>query len=201
MINVTIAGRLGKDAEIRQTNGNSVCSFSVAADVGFGDNKQSHWFNCSMWGKRGEAIAPYLTKGTQVTVIGEFSEREYQGKQYKELRVDNVKIQGGGSQAQQNNGGYQQQPQPQQPNAYAQAALNTAQNVVQNTPVGQAINQQFANGQSVPPAYQNNPQFAPQNPNQQPPNFNNNMYGEPKPSTVDSDIPFNALNGQLAHLI
>lgn len=34
MINVTIAGRLGKDAEIRQTNGNSVCSFSVAADVG-----------------------------------------------------------------------------------------------------------------------------------------------------------------------
>ena len=45
-------------------------------------------------------------------------------------------------------------------------------------------------------------QNAPQNPNQQqPPNFNNNMQGEPKPSTVDDDIPFNALNGQLAHLI
>ena len=71
----------------------------------------------------------------------------------------------------------------------------------QNTKVGQAINQQFANGQQVPPAYQNNPQFAPQNPNQQQPNFNNNMQGEPQPSTVDSDIPFNALNGQLAHLI
>lgn len=200
MINVTIAGRLGKDAEIRQTNGNSVCSFSVAADVGFGDNKQSHWFNCSMWGKRGEAIAPYLTKGTQVTVIGEFSEREYQGKQYKELRVDNVKIQGGGSQAQQNNGGYQQQSQP-QPSPYAQAALNTAQKVVQNTPVGQAISQQFTNGQSVPPAYQNNPQFAPQNPNQQQPNFNNNMQGEPKPSTVDDDIPFIYISNQLTGII
>ena len=44
-------------------------------------------------------------------------------------------------------------------------------------------------------------QNAPQNPNQQLPNFNNNMQDEPKPSTVDSDIPFNALNGQLAHLI
>ena len=33
------------------------------------------------------------------------------------------------------------------------------------------------------------------------PSFNNQMQGEPKPSTVDSDIPFNALNGQLAHLI
>ena len=107
---------------------------------------------------------------------------------------------GKGDNTQQNDGGYQQQPQP-QPNAYAQAALNTAQNVVQNTPVGQSINQQFANGQSVPPAYQNNPQFAPQNPNQQPPNFNNNMQGVPLPSPVDDDIPFNALNGQLAHLI
>lgn len=46
-------------------------------------------------------------------------------------------------------------------------------------------------------------QAQPQNPNQQPPNFNNNMYGEPQPSgTVPlDDIPFNALNGQLAHLI
>ena len=50
---------------------------------------------------------------------------------------------------------------------------------------------------------QNNPQHAPQNPNQQPPNFNNNMYGEPQPSgTVPiDDTTFSALNGQLAHLI
>ena len=43
------------------------------------------------------------------------------------------------------------------------------------------------------PSYGNIPQNKPQ--------FNNNMQGEPKPSTVDDDIPFNALNGQLAHLI
>ena len=60
---------------------------------------------------------------------------------------------------------------------------------------------QFANGQPVPPAYQNNPQFAPQNPNQQQPQFQNNMQGEPKPSAVYDDIAFSALNGQLAHLI
>lgn len=43
MITVTIAGRLGKDAELRQTNNTQVCGFSVAADTGFGDHKQSHW--------------------------------------------------------------------------------------------------------------------------------------------------------------
>ena len=56
---------------------------------------------------------------------------------------------------------------------------------------GQAQNtqpQQVSN-----PSYGNIPQNTPQ--------FNNNMQGEPKPSTVDDDIPFNALNGQLAHLI
>ena len=37
MITVTIAGRLGKDAELRQTNNTQVCGFSVAADTGFGD--------------------------------------------------------------------------------------------------------------------------------------------------------------------
>ena len=51
-------------------------------------------------------------------------------------------------------------------------------------------------------AQQNNGGYQQQNNHQQPqPNFNNNMQGEPKPSTVEDDIPFNALNGQLAHLI
>ena len=40
-----------------------------------------------------------------------------------------------------------------------------------------------------------------QQPQTQQPQFNNQMQGEPKPSTVEDDIPFNALNGQLAHLI
>lgn len=37
---------------------------------------------------------------------------------------------------------------------------------------------------------QNNPQFAPNNPNQQQSQFQNNIQGGPKPSTVDSDTPF-----------
>ncbi len=115
MINVTVAGRLGKDAETRQAGSSSVTGFSVAGDTGFGDRKQSHWFNCSLWGKRGEAMQQYLNKGQEVVVIGEYSEREYNGKQYKELNVLDVKLMGGQSQGQQqNNQQVQQNPQQRQ---------------------------------------------------------------------------------------
>ena len=119
MITVTLAGRLGKDAELRQAGQSNVCSFSVAGDTGFGNNKQSHWFNCSLWGAQGQALQPYLVKGQEVVIVGEFSEREYQGKFYKELRVNSIKLMGGkpqqqGQQQQSQTWGQQQQQAPQQ---------------------------------------------------------------------------------------
>ena len=212
---VIIVGNCGSDPEVKQfANGGSVTTISVATSEQWNDKQtgekreQTEWHRISLYNKLAEIAAQYLRKGSQVYVEGSLRTRKYQDQNGQdryvtEIRADQMQMLGGNQNAQQNNGGYPQQnnqPQP-QPSPYAQAALNTAQNVVQNTPVGQAINQQFANGQSVPPAYQNNPQFAPNNPNQQQPNFNNNMQGEPQPSTVDSDIPFSALNGQLAHLI
>lgn len=115
MINVTVAGRLGKDSELRQAGSSQVLSFSVAGDTGFGERKQSHWFECSIWGNQGVALQQYLKKGQQVTVIGEFSEREYNGKQYKELRVNSIELQGGGQQQGNQQGGYQAPAQQQRP--------------------------------------------------------------------------------------
>ena len=211
---VIIIGNCGSDPEVKQfANGGSVTTISVATSEQWNDKQTgekreaTEWHRIQFNNKLAEIAAQYLRKGSQVYVEGSLRTRKYQDQDGQdryvtEIRADQMQMLGGNQNAQQNNGGYQQQSQP-QPSPYAQAALNTAQNVVQNTPVGQAINQQFANGQPVPPAYQNNPQHAPQNPNQQPPNFNNNTYGEPQPSgTVPiDDTPFNALNGQLAHLI
>lgn len=118
MITVTLAGRLGKDAELRQAGQSNVCSFSVAGDTGFGNNKQSHWFNCSLWGAQGQALQPYLVKGQEVVIVGEFSEREYQGKFYKELRVNSIKLMG--SKPEQQGQTQQQAPQQQQPQAWGQ---------------------------------------------------------------------------------
>ena len=195
---VIIVGNLGSDPEVKQfANGGSVTRIAVATSEQWNDKQtgerreQTEWHRISLFNKLGEIAAQYLRKGSQVYVEGSLRTRKYQDQNGQdryvtEIRADQMQMLGGNQNTQQNNGGYQQQSQP-QPSPYAQAALNTAQNVVQNTPVGQAINQQFANGQSVPPAYQNNPQYAPQNPNQQQPNFS---QGVPQPSANVDDTSF-----------
>lgn len=111
MKNITIAGRIGKDAETRSTqNGDQVTGFTVAVDEGYGDKKRTFWFDCSLWGKRGEKLAPYLTKGSNVTVCGELSDREYNGKTYYTIRANDLTLQGGRSEGGQSSGGRQQEP-------------------------------------------------------------------------------------------
>jgi single-strand DNA-binding protein len=96
MKNITIAGRIGKSAETRQTQqGDQVTGFSVAVDEGFGDKKRTIWFDVSFWGKRGASVAQYLTKGAQVTVTGDLSTREHDGKTYLTVRANDLTLQGG----------------------------------------------------------------------------------------------------------
>ena len=93
---ITIAGNVGKDAVIRTTQGgDKITGWSVAVEDGFGQNKRTLWFDCSWFGGRGEKLAQYLTKGSKVTVSGDFSTREHDGKTYLQVRVNDVTLQGG----------------------------------------------------------------------------------------------------------
>ena len=99
MQTITIAGRLGRDAESCSTNqGDTVCSFTVAVDVRQGREKVTNWWRVSLWGKRGEALAQYLTKGASVAVVGEFSLGEYDGKPQLNVRASEITLLGGASQ-------------------------------------------------------------------------------------------------------
>ena len=97
MKSLTIAGNIGKSAETRRTpNGDAVTSWSVAVEERKGSEKRTIWFDCSLWGKRGESLAPYLTKGGKVAVSGELSTREHDGKTYLTVRAEQVTLLGGG---------------------------------------------------------------------------------------------------------
>lgn len=96
MKNIVVAGNVGKDAVIRTTQGgDKITGWSVAVEDGFGQNKHTLWFDCSWFGGRGEKLAQYLTKGSKVTVSGDFSTREHDGKTYLQVRVNDVTLQGG----------------------------------------------------------------------------------------------------------
>ena len=82
MNNYNFTGRLARDCEQRFTQGGmAVCTFSVAVDYGFGDNKGTNWIRCTLFGKRAEGGLPqYLKKGAQVAISGELRVREYDDK-------------------------------------------------------------------------------------------------------------------------
>lgn len=100
MNNWSFSGNLGNDCESRFTpSGDAVVSFSVGVKSGFGDRATTTWARCQLWGKRGESVAPYLTKGQLVGIVGEVTLREYDkkdgGKGYSlEVRVNDLTLLG-----------------------------------------------------------------------------------------------------------
>lgn len=103
---IFMAGRLGRDAELRATaKGTSVLSFSLAVDSGWGENKHTSWFNVVSFGKSADSLAQYLTKGKTVLVTGEPRLESYESKEGQKVTAlkiyaDNITFLGGQTQQQ-----------------------------------------------------------------------------------------------------
>ena len=80
---VGVVGNLTKDPELRYTTtGKSVASFSIANNQYYkvGDEKKqtTSFFNCTAWGKLGEVIVEYMTKGKKMLVAGRLQQRSWE---------------------------------------------------------------------------------------------------------------------------
>lgn len=76
--NITIAGNLTRDAEVREGNdGNQFVTFSVAVNQYAGEGNEEHvsFFDCSV---NRPGLAPYLTKGQAVVCAGEMRQRRWE---------------------------------------------------------------------------------------------------------------------------
>lgn len=72
---VSIIGRLTRDAEQSYTtSGHSLLRFSIAVNQRRkqGDSwiDEAHFFDATVWGRQGESIVGYMTKGRQVAIDG-----------------------------------------------------------------------------------------------------------------------------------
>lgn len=86
-------GRIVNEPQLRNAGGHDVLNFRFAMENGYGDKKQSTFFNVALWGKRASALTNTLEKGTFLAVHGaELSTREYEHngekRQSLELRLD-----------------------------------------------------------------------------------------------------------------
>jgi len=87
MADIKFTGNLGRDAELKYTkSGSPVMSFSVAdsksrkLDSGDWETLAEQWLECTIWGSLAEYYDGKLTKGSRVTVYGDFMSRKYEAK-------------------------------------------------------------------------------------------------------------------------
>jgi len=114
----TIIGNLGRDAELKYTQGGAaVATLNVATSESWNDKQgqkqeRTEWHRIVVWGKSAEALAEYLTKGRQIYVEGRIQTRKWQDKDghdryTTEIRSDRILLLGN-----KNNGGANQAPHP-----------------------------------------------------------------------------------------
>ena len=131
-----IIGRLVRDPEVRTTqSGQTVTNFSVATSSKWKGqdgqmNEKTEFHNVIAWGKRGEVIGQYMTKGQEIYVEGRLETRSWDDKEtnkkmYRtEINLENFEFgakAGGGS----SQGGFQKNQNNAQP-----APQNNQNNVV-----------------------------------------------------------------------
>lgn len=94
---VILSGNLGKDADLRMTNGGTAkLTFSMATKERYkGKNgeqqEKTNWHNVVVWGQRAEKIHRLLVKGLLVTVQGKLETRSYEDKDGTKRYVTEVK--------------------------------------------------------------------------------------------------------------
>ena len=111
MIKMQVIGNLGKDCVVNTVNGKNVINFTVAHTEKYKDSQGTNqekttWVDCAYWTDR-TAIAPYLTKGTQVFAEGSPEVRSFQRNdgtagaslslRVREVQLLGSKGEGGGS--------------------------------------------------------------------------------------------------------
>lgn len=80
---VFITGRLTVDSEIKYyESGKCKTTFSLALDSHMNKEKFTTFIKCELWGRQAEFAAEYFKKGKAVSVFGELTNREYEGKTY-----------------------------------------------------------------------------------------------------------------------
>lgn len=78
MNQITVAGHLGADPEVRFTSGGQkVTTLRVAARVRRGSKgDDTIWWRVTIWGEQFDKMIPYFKKGSPIIVFGELNKPE-----------------------------------------------------------------------------------------------------------------------------
>lgn len=117
---VILIGNLGRDPEVRYTQGGSaVANFTMATteqwkDATSGERKErTEWHKIVVWGRQAEIAGEYLRKGRQVYVEGGLQTREWTDRDGNKRYTTEIKAQRFNMLGSRNDADSQRQPEPQ----------------------------------------------------------------------------------------
>ncbi|MGO9000163.1 MAG: single-stranded DNA-binding protein, partial [Polyangiaceae bacterium] len=93
---VMLLGNLGQDPELKMiAGGQAVLNLRLATTETYLDKnntrqERTDWHTVTVWGKRAEALAKFLTKGSQIFVEGRIQTRSYEKNGEKRYATDIV---------------------------------------------------------------------------------------------------------------
>ena len=94
MNKVILVGNLTKDPELSETpSGVAVCKFSLAVSRDYTNaegNRDTDFFNITVWRGRAENCGKYLKKGNKVAIVGSLQNRSYEDKDGIKRNVTDV---------------------------------------------------------------------------------------------------------------
>ena len=94
---VILIGNLGRDPEVRFTQGGSaVANLNLATNEVWTDKsgqrqERTEWHKIVVWGKQAEIARDYLTKGRQIYVEGSLQTRQWEDKEGQKRYTTEVK--------------------------------------------------------------------------------------------------------------
>ena len=78
MNKVLVNGNVVRDMEVKDTGKCLVGTFTIANNVGFGEDQKTNFINCVLFGDRVESLVEYLVKGCKVLIEGELAIEQYE---------------------------------------------------------------------------------------------------------------------------
>ena len=89
--NVTLIGRLTRDAELRYTPSNiATAQFNIACNRNFKNANDADFINCVMWREQAERFCNWTRKGMLVGIVGRIQTRNYENQQGQRVYVTEV---------------------------------------------------------------------------------------------------------------
>ena len=92
--NVSLVGRMTRDAELRYTASNqAVATFSLAVNRNFksqNGEREADFINCVMWREQAERFCNWTRKGMLVGIVGRIQTRSYENQQGQRVYVTEV---------------------------------------------------------------------------------------------------------------